>query len=135
MEVGGCPTYRTQRVLTHKVTDGGELPVFLHAHVTTVAGFKCHPPAMPFHFKHGVGRTKGRADNISERGEQSLSPFSPWIPGMRWKPAVRRNTHGQWELLPTPVNICYSHSSMCMCLQFQHSKAEAPLGWKPAWLI
>lgn len=76
MEVGSCPTYRTQRVLTHKVTDGGQLPVFLHAHITTVAGFKCHPPAMPFHFKHGVGRTEGRTGNISERGEQNLVPFS-----------------------------------------------------------
>lgn len=46
-------------MLTHKVADGSQLPVFLHAHITPVAGFKCHPPAMPFHFKHGVGRTVG----------------------------------------------------------------------------
>lgn len=53
-------------MLTYKVADGGQLPVFLHAHIASVTGFKCHPPAMPFYFKHGVGRAVGEG-KISER--------------------------------------------------------------------
>lgn len=68
-------------MLTHKVADGGQLPVFLHAHVTPVAGFKCHPPTVPFYFKHGIGRTVGEQKKISERGVQSLASLI--LPGFQ----------------------------------------------------
>lgn len=75
-------------MLTHKVTDSSQLPILLHAHITPIAGFKCHPPAVPFYFKHGVGRTVGEGE-ISEREVQSLASL---ILGFR---VLHRSTHYQ----------------------------------------
>lgn len=84
--------YRRQPVLTHKVADGGQLPVLLHAHVTPVAGFKCHPPTVPFYFKHGVGRTVGEGRS---QGCRVWPPQSSLGSGVEQKPVLHRSTRDQ----------------------------------------
>lgn len=76
-----APSYRRQGMLTHKVTDSSQLPILLHAHITPIAGFKCHPPAVPFYFKHGVSRAVGRGRSQRERGAEFGLPSRPWVQG------------------------------------------------------
>lgn len=100
-----APTDR-QGMLTHKVADGGQLPVFLHAHKTPVAGFKCHPPAMPFYFKHGVGRAVGEGGDFRGGGAEFGLPNPPWVP--RWNRS----------LPSTEVPIASKSDSPCQCTFF-----------------
>lgn len=71
-----------------------QLPILLHAHITPIAGFKCHPPAVPFYFKHGVGRTVGEGE-ISEREVQSLASLILLGFRVEQKPVLHRSTHYQ----------------------------------------
>lgn len=87
-------------MLTHKVTDGCQLPVLLHAHIAPIAGFECHPPATPLHLEHGIGRTEGnraRSPQQQEMGAWGLA--SPSSSGSR---ALHRQHHSE---LPHPEGL------------------------------